>query len=50
MNASSAFELSRVYAHGWNAAKTLPANVNSELSSAEIEKLNPDEIEAERSR
>ena len=50
MNPNSAFELSRIFARGWNVAKALPVSVSSELSSAEIGKLNPHEIEAERLR
>jgi hypothetical protein len=41
MNFNSEFELSRIYAHGWNAAKALPVSVSSELSPEETEKLNP---------
>jgi hypothetical protein len=50
MNSNSEFELSRIYARGWNAAKALPVSASSELSAVEIEKLNPHKIETERLR
>jgi hypothetical protein len=48
MNPKSAFELSRIYARGWNGAKALPVSASSEPSPVEIEKLNPHQIETER--
>jgi hypothetical protein len=50
MNFNSEFELSRIYARGWNAAKALLGSASSELSAVEIEKLNPHKIGAERDR
>jgi hypothetical protein len=50
MNANSTFELSRIFAHGWNAAKRLPMSASDDLSSVDIEKLNPHQVDIERLR
>jgi len=44
----SPFRLSRIYAEGWNAARSLPAV--SPLSGERIAKLNPYGTEPARSR
>jgi hypothetical protein len=42
------FQLSRVYAQGWNAARRLPANAR--LDPKAIADLNPHKSEPERTR
>lgn len=44
----SPFQLSRVYAQGWNAARRLPVNIRVDPKT--IADLNPHESEPERTR
>ena len=44
----SPFQLSRVYAQGWNAARRLPANIRVDPKT--IADLNPHKSEPERTR
>jgi hypothetical protein len=44
------FELSRIYAQGWNAAAKMPANEYSELDPSKVAHLNPHPTDPKRSR
>jgi len=44
----TSFQLSRVYAQGWNAARRLPADAR--LDAKAIAKLNPHMSDPERTR
>ncbi|HWF64183.1 MAG TPA: hypothetical protein VN685_06195 [Rhizomicrobium sp.] len=45
----TSFQLSRIYAQGWNAAKRLPA-ADARLDAKAIAELNPYKSEPERTR
>ena len=47
--ATTEFELSRIYAQGWNAANRMPANQFCELDCDKEVALNPYSVEPERS-
>lgn len=47
---TSAFELSRIYGQGWNAAKKLIADGRSDVSDTDAATLNPYSAVAERTR
>ena len=47
---NTAFQLSRIYAEGWNAANKLPAEEIVNIDSAHIAALNPYAIDPEKSR
>jgi ribosome modulation factor len=44
------FELSRIYAQGWNAANAIPSNELSDLGGGREVAMNPYSEEPERSR
>ena len=48
--ASTAFQLSRIYAEGWNAAHERIAGESSELDTKKMEALNPYPADPERAR
>lgn len=48
--ASTAFQLSRIYAEGWNAAHARMAHESSELDAKKMEALNPYPADPERAR
>jgi hypothetical protein len=47
---SSAFELSRIYGRGWNAAKQLLADSAGDLDPKQTATLNPYHLSEERTR
>ena len=47
---STAFQLSRIYAEGWNAANKLPFHETAGFDSAWLAALNPYAAEPEKSR
>ena len=48
--ARTAFQLSRIYAEGWNAAHAGIARESSELDAKKMEALNPYPADPERAR
>ena len=50
MRTTTVFELSRIYAQGWNAANAIPANDFDDFSPAGAAALNPYPTDPERAR
>lgn len=50
MTDAEIFQLSRIYAQGWNAANTISANDYSQLNPARMTALNPYVADPQRSR
>ena len=50
VKSDSSFELSRIYARGWNAAKSLSSDDLLNLSAEKIAAMNPYQIDEQRMR
>jgi hypothetical protein len=50
MKTAKVFELSRIYAQGWNAANAIPANDLDDFDPAGAAALNPYPADPERAR
>ena len=50
MNTDQSFNLSRIYAKGWNAAKAMTSDELLDLDAKKIAELNPYRQEDERKR
>jgi hypothetical protein len=50
MNTDQSFNLSRIYAKGWNAAKAMTSDDLQDLSAEKLVAMNPYRAEDERKR
>jgi hypothetical protein len=50
MKAENDFQLSRIQAEGWNAARRIPASALADLNAKAIDALNPYSTDSERTR
>jgi hypothetical protein len=50
MNTDKSFNLSRIYAKGWNAAKSMTSDELLDLDAEKISAMNPYRLEDERQR